>query len=111
MCSQDMSYYLLLENIPTKLSHINQWLSLSERFSILAVIFSSLQTLNHKYGPVFLTENMIGFSETGKIKIWVNENFQYNQPSFKAPQGAPLTNSFHLEGNPEIEKLTFQCIS
>ena len=62
ICMQEHSYYLLLENIPTRLSHINQWLSLEERFSLLAVIFSALETLSIKFGPVFLNENMIGFT-------------------------------------------------
>lgn len=110
ICMQDHSYHLLLENIPTRLSHVNQWLSVQERLSILAVIFSALQTLMAKFGPVFLTENMIGFTETGKIKIWINENLADNNPSFLSPQGLPLhNNSFEMKI--QIEKRMFQCIS
>ena len=51
-----------------------------------------------KFGPVFLTENMIGFTETGKIKIWINENLADNNPSFLSPQGLPLNNnSFEMK--------------
>ena len=79
---QEYSYHVLLENVPTRLAHINQWISVQERLSILAVVFSGLQTLMQKYGPVFLTENMVGFTETGRIKIWINERWASNQPSY-----------------------------
>jgi hypothetical protein len=48
---------------------------MQERLSILVVVFSALETLSYRFGPVFLTENMIGFNEKGEVRVWVNERF------------------------------------
>lgn len=106
---QENSYHLLIENIPVSLSHINPRLNIQERFSILAVVFSALNTLNYRYGPVFLTENMITFTEKGRVKIWVNDRLSSNAPSFltRNPSGAVMEGSTHFRE----QRTTFHCIS
>lgn len=30
------------------------------------------------HGPVAITERMIGFNGSGKVKVWINENYAKN---------------------------------
>ena len=109
VCVQENSYYLLLEYIPVNLSHINPRLNIQERFSILAIVFSALHTLSYRYGPVFLTENMINLTEKGRVKVWVNDNLSSNTPSYmtRSPSDVNMEAS---RSNKDI-RTTFHCIS
>jgi hypothetical protein len=40
--------------------------------TILAAVFAGYNTLNYVYGPLFTSEQMIGFTELGIPKVWVN---------------------------------------
>jgi hypothetical protein len=46
--------------------------------TILSAAFAGYNTLNYVYGPLFTDETMIGFTEQGRPKVWVNPNFSTN---------------------------------
>ena len=37
-------------------------------------------------GPVVVTDRMIGVSQQGKVKVWINENFAKSSPEQKDQQ-------------------------
>ena len=78
LCGGDDHFYLIVEEIPTRLSEVNRLLNFRERLSILAATFSALHTLSYVYGPIMIQDNLIGFNRQGKVKIWINNNFASN---------------------------------
>jgi hypothetical protein len=78
LCSGSNTVYLLLEFIVVRLGDLNRLLSFEDRLTVLAGIFRGLQTLNFVYGPLLLSEDMVGFNEHGQTKMWVNELFSCN---------------------------------
>jgi hypothetical protein len=72
LCSEVNNLALVVEYIPVRLNSVNHFLTFEERLSILAATFSALQTLNYVYGPLFISETMIGFNEDGRVKVWIN---------------------------------------
>jgi len=61
-CGDSKPLRLLIENIPVRLSQINKKIGFYERLSILSTTFAALHTINYLYGPLYVTENMIGFA-------------------------------------------------
>lgn len=69
---------MLVENIPFTIAAFRWALKLSEAMTILSAVFTGYNTLNYVYGPLFTDEAMIGFTEQGRPKVWVNPNYSTN---------------------------------
>ena len=61
-CGDPKSLRVLIENIPVRLAQINNKIGFLERLTILSATFAALHTINYIYGPLYVTEQMIGFA-------------------------------------------------
>jgi hypothetical protein len=55
-----------------RISNYNESLSFHEALTTLNAVFAGYNTLNFLYGPLYTDEEMIGFTESGVPKVWVN---------------------------------------
>jgi hypothetical protein len=87
LCSSPKNSHILVENIPFTLAAFRRTLSLHEALTVLTAAFAGYNTLNYVYGPLFTDEQMVGFTEQGVPKVWVNSDFSSNEPSINASTG------------------------
>lgn len=92
-----------MENIPFTLGAFRRALNLSEAMTILSAAFAGYNTLNYVYGPLFTSEQMIGFTDQGIPKVWVNPNYSSNEPSTFAVSGSDLQAA-------SLEERTYSCV-
>lgn len=67
------------ERIPYRLSEMNN-LSFPETLYILRETAVGFRTITDFFGPVMITDEMIGFTPDHRVKVWLNEEFAYNTP-------------------------------
>jgi len=73
------------ERIPHRLAGAPQ-LTYPESLYVLDRALEGFETAYEKAGPMRVNDRMIGFNNQGQAKVWVNENFEQNHPSY--PRGS-----------------------
>lgn len=79
LCGKQKHVEVLTERIPTLLADSRQ-LSFEESNIVLFNALRGYSKLNDKFGPIDVTDQMIGFNHDGNTKVWINENFGRNHP-------------------------------
>ena len=79
LCGKQKNVEVLTERIPTLLADSRQ-LSFDETNIVLYNALKGYSRLSDKFGPIEVTDQMIGFNAEGNTKVWINENFGRNHP-------------------------------
>ena len=72
---------VITERIPHRLANAPQ-LTYPETLYVLDRALEGYETAYQKVGPFRVNDQMIGFNNQGEAKVWVNENFALNHPSY-----------------------------
>ena len=67
------------ERIPTRLSEI-KYLDENKGLVVLEQALIGYKSIFTFQGPVLINDDMIGFNQNGKVKVWLNNNFAKNTP-------------------------------
>lgn len=59
------------ERIPLRLAELFG-ISLAESYYILQEAFEGFKIIFERQGPIDVDDNMIGFTPSGKVKVWLN---------------------------------------
>ena len=76
--------YLLLERVPQKISSLEltkDAKSIRLLASKVSDIVAGFDYLHRRFGAFSITEEMIGLTELGIVKVWLNEDFSLNTKS------------------------------
>jgi hypothetical protein len=73
LCTNNQFAQLLVEYIPIRLINIRNF-DREEALTILSAALRAFHLLEIKFGPIIPAEDLIGFNEQGKAKIWINRN-------------------------------------
>ena len=79
LCGKQKNVEVLTERIPTVLADSRQ-LSFEEANVTLYNALKGYSKLNDKFGPIEVTDQMIGYNNDGNTRVWINENFGRNHP-------------------------------
>lgn len=77
MCQGTDRLRVKTERIPNRLSE-GHGLPLNEALYVLHESLVGFKTINQYNGPVSITDEMIGFNQDGKVRVWLNTNFSTN---------------------------------
>lgn len=72
---------VITERIPHRLVDAPQ-LTYPESLYVLDRSLEGFETAYDKCGPMRVNDRMIGFNNEGHCKVWVNEDFANNHPSY-----------------------------
>jgi hypothetical protein len=67
------------ERIPVRLSEL-KGLTFEQSLYVLRETLMGYKEVARMHTPLGLTERMIGFNGSGKVKVWINENYAKNIP-------------------------------
>ena len=79
LCGKQNNVDILTERIPILLGESRQ-LSFEESNIVLYNAIKGYSRLSDKFGPLEVTDKMIGFNTQGQTKVWINERFGLNSP-------------------------------
>lgn len=79
LCTIYNSARLLIEHIPLRLTTLRNF-DREEALTIFAAGLRAFHLLEIRFGPVVPHEELIGFNEQGKTKVWLNRSSWLNQP-------------------------------
>ena len=65
LCTEPKNFYLLVEHIPYRLNSFTKKFDFREAVIILSAAFAAYKLLYHLFGPLYASEQMIGFTENG----------------------------------------------
>jgi hypothetical protein len=107
LCSGSDLVRVRTERIPYRLSDV-QNISHGEILLILQEALVGFKTIFERHGPVWIDENMIGFTPLGKVKVWLCDNFAKNSPDehrhkFSRSVGKPSQSSMITDLFQEVE--------
>lgn len=72
---------MITERIPHRLAEAPQ-LTYPETLYTLDRALEGYEVAYDKSGPMRVNDQMIGFNNEGRCKVWVNEDFANNHPSY-----------------------------
>lgn len=78
LCVLPAGRVVIIENMPLTLATLHHSLGFPQAMTVLSAAFAGYATLNYVYGPLFTDETMIGITENGRPKVWINPNFASN---------------------------------
>ena len=67
------------ERVPYRLSETSN-LSFPQALYILREAVIGFRAITGVYGPVLVNDEMIGFTNDNRVKVWLNEEFAQNLP-------------------------------
>lgn len=78
LCLTNTHAQLLLEYIPIRLAMVPS-MDLEEALTTMHAAFKGFNTIEGLVGPVEINEELIGFNDEGKPKVWLNSAFYLNR--------------------------------
>ena len=83
LCTGKDFYKIYTERIPKRLSEIDD-LTFLEGLMVVRDSLIGFNEIKDSYsGQLKVTNEMIGFTPEGVVKVWINEDFKYNVPDPK----------------------------
>lgn len=79
LCFNEPFARLLVEFIPVRLKEVDS-LELEEALTLLAAILKGFHALTAHFGAIEPQEELIGFNQWGKAKVWLNKDVSCNFP-------------------------------
>lgn len=85
------------ERIPSRLSEI-KYLDQDRGLLVLEQALIGYKSIFNFQGPVLINDDMIGFNQNGKVKVWLNNNFAKNTPDGDLQPPRYEENTYHAPG-------------
>lgn len=79
LCFNEPFVRLLVEFIPVRLKEVDS-LELEEALTLLAAVLKGFHALTAHFGAIEPQEELIGFNQWGKAKVWLNKDVSCNFP-------------------------------
>jgi hypothetical protein len=97
MCGNQQVVKVLTERIPKRLSQIKK-MAYPECLCLLIESLRGFEDLFLRAGSFELTDKMIGINSRGEPKVWLNENYAENHPTFEKQMLQAASHDFGVEG-------------
>ena len=78
-CTDSEFARIVVEFIPLRLGAVRE-MDREEALTVLCAACRAFHMIEIKFGPVVLNEELIGFNNNGKTKIWLNKDHWVNKP-------------------------------
>lgn len=78
-CTESEFARIVVEFIPLRLGAVRE-MDREEALTVLCAACRAFHMIEIKFGPVVPNEELIGFNNNGKTKIWLNKDHWVNKP-------------------------------
>jgi hypothetical protein len=78
-CGGGKSLKVVTEYLPKRLSSVPRF-SFQEALYVLTETLKGFREICRRFGPVIIEDDMIAFTQQGRVRCWSNPNFALNHP-------------------------------